>query len=116
MRKKDLAPDVTNFAGEKSMTVEEFGADECKMIDDMRIIIKVGEMETNPCGPAFYTFFLTILQRCLLVLDIHFQLDIIVGSMKLDDQFEWDIDNVKVSPEHFAEVYTRDLDLSGEFR
>ncbi|KAF5337631.1 hypothetical protein D9757_014620 [Collybiopsis confluens] len=91
---KDLAPDVTNFAGEKSMTVEEFGADECKMIDDMRIIIK----------------------RCLLVLDIHFQLDIIVGSMKLDDQFEWDIDNVKVSPEHFAEVYTRDLDLSGEFR
>ncbi|KAF9078558.1 hypothetical protein BDP27DRAFT_16591 [Rhodocollybia butyracea] len=44
------------------------------------------------------------------------KLDIIVGSMKLDDQFEWDIDNVKASPEHFAEVYTQDLGLSGEFR
>ncbi|KAJ3937206.1 MAG: hypothetical protein NXY57DRAFT_736111 [Lentinula lateritia] len=44
------------------------------------------------------------------------KLDIIVGSMKLDDQFEWDIDNVKASPEQFAEIYTSDLGLSGEFR
>ncbi|KAJ4489990.1 hypothetical protein J3R30DRAFT_3653479 [Lentinula aciculospora] len=44
------------------------------------------------------------------------KLDIIVGSMKLDDQFEWDIDNYKASPEQFAEIYTQDLGLSGEFR
>ncbi|KAF5392743.1 hypothetical protein D9757_000812 [Collybiopsis confluens] len=75
--------DATNFVDEKPMTVEELGADEGTMIEDMRIVIK---------------------------------LDIIVGSMKLDDQFEWDIDNVKASPEQFAEVYTRDLGLSGEFR
>jgi SWI/SNF-related matrix-associated actin-dependent regulator of chromatin subfamily B protein 1 len=36
--------------------------------------------------------------------------------MKLDDQFEWDIDNVSVSPERFAEVYTRDLGLGNEFK
>ncbi|KAJ3993385.1 hypothetical protein F5050DRAFT_723799 [Lentinula boryana] len=47
---------------------------------------------------------------------IMIKLDIIVGSMKLDDQFEWDIDNVKASPEQFAEIYTQDLGLSGEFR
>ncbi|KAJ3973086.1 hypothetical protein EV361DRAFT_796903 [Lentinula raphanica] len=44
------------------------------------------------------------------------KLDIIVGSMKLDDQFEWDIDNDRASPEQFAEIYTQDLGLSGEFR
>ena len=37
------------------------------------------------------------------------QLDIIVGQMKLDDQFEWDIDNSSASPEMFAEVYAREL-------
>jgi SWI/SNF-related matrix-associated actin-dependent regulator of chromatin subfamily B member 1 len=35
--------------------------------------------------------------------------------MKLDDQFEWDIDNETSSPEHFAEVYTKELGLTGEF-
>lgn len=44
------------------------------------------------------------------------QLDIIVGQMKLDDQFEWDIDNSSASPEMFAEVYARELGLGGEFR
>ncbi|TFY50844.1 hypothetical protein EVG20_g11296, partial [Dentipellis fragilis] len=44
------------------------------------------------------------------------KLDIIVGSMKLDDQFEWDIDNPDASPEQFAEVYTKELGLGGEFR
>ncbi|RDB23387.1 SWI/SNF chromatin-remodeling complex subunit snf5 [Hypsizygus marmoreus] len=44
------------------------------------------------------------------------KLDIIVGSMKLDDQFEWDLDNENASPEEFAEVYTKDLGLNGEFR
>ncbi|KAJ6591033.1 SNF5-domain-containing protein [Mycena vulgaris] len=44
------------------------------------------------------------------------RLDIIVGSMKLDDQFEWDLDNVDASPEGFAEIYTKELGLGGEFR
>ncbi|KAF8241040.1 SNF5-domain-containing protein [Tricholoma matsutake] len=44
------------------------------------------------------------------------RLDIIVGSMKLDDQFEWDLDNEDASPESFAEVYTQELGLNGEFR
>ncbi|KAJ7125094.1 hypothetical protein C8R44DRAFT_703175 [Mycena epipterygia] len=44
------------------------------------------------------------------------RLDIIVGSMKLDDQFEWDLDNVEASPEDFAEIYAQELGLGGEFR
>jgi SWI/SNF-related matrix-associated actin-dependent regulator of chromatin subfamily B member 1 len=36
--------------------------------------------------------------------------------MKLDDQFEWDLDNEDASPEEFAEVYTQELGLNGEFR
>lgn len=44
------------------------------------------------------------------------QLDIIVASIKLDDQFEWDLDNAMASPEEFAEVYTQELGLGGEFK
>lgn len=36
--------------------------------------------------------------------------------MKLDDQFEWDLDNPDASPEHFAEVYAKELGLGGEFK
>ena len=36
--------------------------------------------------------------------------------MKLDDQFEWDIDNENASPEAFAEVYAQELGLGGEFK
>jgi SWI/SNF-related matrix-associated actin-dependent regulator of chromatin subfamily B member 1 len=36
--------------------------------------------------------------------------------MKLDDQFEWDVSDQTNSPELFAEVYTNELGLSGEFR
>ncbi|KAG7095868.1 hypothetical protein E1B28_006560 [Marasmius oreades] len=49
-------------------------------------------------------------------LRILIKIDIIVGSVKLDDQFEWDIDNVSSSPELFAEIYAQDLGLSGEFK
>ena len=44
------------------------------------------------------------------------KLDIIVGSMKLDDQFEWDLDNQDASPEQFADVYVKELGLGGEFK
>ncbi|KAH9474828.1 SWI/SNF chromatin-remodeling complex subunit SNF5 [Psilocybe cubensis] len=44
------------------------------------------------------------------------KLDIIVASIKLDDQFEWDLDNPNASPEEFAEVYTQELGLGGEFK
>ncbi len=39
-----------------------------------------------------------------------------MGSIKLDDQFEWDLDNADASPEEFAEVYARELGLVGEFK
>lgn len=35
--------------------------------------------------------------------------------MKLEDQFEWDLDNIEASPERFAEVYGADLGLTGEY-
>ncbi|KAG8730074.1 SWI/SNF chromatin-remodeling complex subunit [Ceratobasidium sp. 428] len=44
------------------------------------------------------------------------KLDVIVGTMNLTDQFEWDINNPDNSPEEFAEVYCRDLGLGGEFK
>ncbi|KAJ7507204.1 SNF5-domain-containing protein [Mycena galericulata] len=44
------------------------------------------------------------------------RLDIIVGSIKLDDQFEWDLDNADASPEGFAEIYAKELGLGGEFK
>ncbi|TCD69938.1 SWI/SNF chromatin-remodeling complex subunit [Steccherinum ochraceum] len=44
------------------------------------------------------------------------KLDIIVGSAKLEDQFEWDLDNNDPSPERFAEVYANELGLAGEFK
>lgn len=36
--------------------------------------------------------------------------------MKLDDQFEWDMDNIETTPEQFADVYGDDLGLVGEFK
>ena len=39
-----------------------------------------------------------------------------VGSMKLEDQFEWDLSNPNNSPELFAEGYCVDLGLSGEVK
>ena len=44
------------------------------------------------------------------------QLDIIVSSYKLEDQFEWDLENIDPTPEQFAEIYCTDLGLGGEFR
>lgn len=47
--------------------------------------------------------------------DKDFKLDILVGTMKLDDQFEWDAACPTNSPEAFAALYTSELGLSGEF-
>ncbi|KAJ7350474.1 hypothetical protein DFH08DRAFT_694954 [Mycena albidolilacea] len=44
------------------------------------------------------------------------RLDIVVGSIKLDDQFEWDLDSDDASPEDFAETYAQELGLGGEFK
>ncbi|KAF8462473.1 hypothetical protein JB92DRAFT_2838989 [Gautieria morchelliformis] len=43
------------------------------------------------------------------------KLDILVGSMKLEDQFEWDVGCATNSPEQFATLYTTELGLPGEF-
>lgn len=85
---------------EKPMSVEDFPLKEDLFSEDMRILIKVCHVVPGP--------------------EIRFhrlvKLDIIVGSVKLDDQFEWDLDNVSASPEYFAEVYTSELGLGGEFK
>ncbi|KAI0672423.1 hypothetical protein C8Q78DRAFT_749222 [Trametes maxima] len=44
------------------------------------------------------------------------KVDIIVGSVKLEDQFEWDLENNDPTPEQFAEIYCKDLGLGGEFK
>ncbi|KAI0822438.1 hypothetical protein BC628DRAFT_1417718 [Trametes gibbosa] len=44
------------------------------------------------------------------------KVDVIVGSVKLEDQFEWDLENSDPTPEQFAEVYCKDLGLGGEFK
>jgi SWI/SNF-related matrix-associated actin-dependent regulator of chromatin subfamily B protein 1 len=36
--------------------------------------------------------------------------------MKLDDQFEWDLDNSHASPELFSEVYAKELGLNDKFK
>lgn len=36
--------------------------------------------------------------------------------MKLDDQFEWDIENPKLTSEQFIEIYNSDLGVAGEFK
>lgn len=43
------------------------------------------------------------------------KLNITIGQHTLVDQFEWDINNPLNSPEEFALLLTRDLQLSGEF-
>jgi SWI/SNF-related matrix-associated actin-dependent regulator of chromatin subfamily B protein 1 len=43
------------------------------------------------------------------------KLNITIGPYTLMDQFEWDINDSKNSPEEFARQMTRDLALSGEF-
>lgn len=47
-------------------------------------------------------------------LRILIKVDIIVGTQNLSDMFEWDL-NSSVTPEEFAECYTKELGLSSEF-
>jgi SWI/SNF-related matrix-associated actin-dependent regulator of chromatin subfamily B protein 1 len=69
--------------------------------DEMRILIKV----------------LVLRWPKDVVNGLTLQLDIIVGSIRLEDQFEWDIQNVDGgAPEKFAEIYSKELGLSGEFK
>ncbi|GAA6035788.1 hypothetical protein NBRC10512_006089 [Rhodotorula toruloides] len=44
------------------------------------------------------------------------KLDITLDSIQLVDKFEWDISNPHNSPEAFAEAFTAELGLTGEFR
>lgn len=44
------------------------------------------------------------------------QLDITLDTVQLVDKFEWDISNAINSPEEFAEIFSSDLGLSGEFK
>ncbi|KAK4058040.1 SWI/SNF chromatin-remodeling complex subunit [Microbotryomycetes sp. JL221] len=49
-------------------------------------------------------------------LRIVIRLDITQDNVQLVDKFEWDVSNPSNSPEDFAETYTADLGLSGEFK
>lgn len=44
------------------------------------------------------------------------QLDITLDSLQLTDKFEWDLSDSRNSPEDFADRFTADLALPGEFR
>ena len=86
------------------MTVDDFEEDESLMHEEMRILVKV----RRPVPPSAEDGRLTLAHAM--------QLDIIVGAYKLEDQFEWDLENVDPTPEQFAEIYAKDLGLGGEFR
>lgn len=101
---EDMCMDEGDGDDERPMTLEELELDEQTLHEDMRILIKV----------MFYAIALGFLM--VLNLTPSLQLDIIVGAMKLDDQFEWDLDNTNASPEDFADVYTQELGLCGEFK
>ncbi|KAJ7782721.1 hypothetical protein B0H16DRAFT_1709569 [Mycena metata] len=88
---------------EQPMTVEDFDFNEKGVHEDMRILIRVSFL-------LLYGF------RSYLRLRLALSWTVIVGSIKLDDQFEWDLDNAEASPENFAEIYTQELGLGGEFR
>ncbi|KAJ1515809.1 Snf5- protein 1 [Coelomomyces lativittatus] len=48
-------------------------------------------------------------------LRILIKLNIVVGTVSLVDQFEWDLACERNNPEQFAEVYCKELGLNGEF-
>ncbi|KAJ7856585.1 hypothetical protein B0H13DRAFT_2576547 [Mycena leptocephala] len=84
-RKVEKEDDDMDAADERPMLVEEFTFDQKALHDDMRILIRcAGTRHTHDAAAR-----------------------LIVGSMKLDDQFEWDLDNADASPEGFAAIYAR---------
>lgn len=104
-RKKKLAGGVVvpDVMGEIPMEIDQLRPKETPIYtDEWRILIKV-------CG-LFFFLYLPVPTRVFF-----FQLDILVGTMKLDDQFEWDIACSTNSPEQFASVYAGELGLPGEF-
>ncbi|KAH8986946.1 hypothetical protein EDB86DRAFT_3211773 [Lactarius hatsudake] len=74
------------------------------------------KVERNPNAPATVADIEIDEKEQQEEMRILIRLDIGIGSMKLDDQFEWDIENPGASPEQFAEVYARELGLGSEFR
>jgi len=49
-------------------------------------------------------------------LRILIKLDLTIGDICLIDQFEWDLNNPRNSPEQFAEIMATELGLSNEFK
>lgn len=73
-------------------------------MEEMRILIKVRTLI-----PPFHA--------CTFIVEFRGQLDIIVSSIRLEDQFEWDLHNTDGSaPERFAGVYCMELGLNGDFK
>ncbi|KAJ7628439.1 SNF5-domain-containing protein [Roridomyces roridus] len=71
------------------------------------------EADERPMSVEEFTFDRKALQDDMRVV---IRLDITVGSIKLDDQFEWDLENVEASPEAFSVIYAKELGLGGEFK
>ncbi|KAF7362225.1 hypothetical protein MVEN_00568700 [Mycena venus] len=79
----------------------------------LRKVTKDEPENEQPMSVEEFTVNSTTLREDMRIL---IRLDIIAGSIKLDDQFEWDLDNEDASPEEFAEIYAQELGLGGEFR
>lgn len=90
---------VPEIMGETPMDVDEIPVENQGVDEELRILIRV--------------------RATFLRIGVHssrlMQLDILVGTMKLDDQFEWDVGCTTNSPEAFATLYTTELGLPGEF-
>ncbi|GLB39897.1 putative SNF5-domain-containing protein [Lyophyllum shimeji] len=85
-------------------------------VEDGDVDVDVAEEETGWDEPMLLEEMEIDERKMHEEMRILIKLDIIVGSMKLDDQFEWDLDSEHASPEEFAEVYATELGLNGEFK
>lgn len=102
MRKEALSLDEDADEEDRPKLVEDLMIDHpSEMPYDLRIRIQVSLRIAD-----------TVVK---LLLTTCFQLDIISGEMHLVDCFEWDIQS-ETTPEQFAEVYSLELGLNGEFK
>ncbi|GAA5922533.1 SWI/SNF chromatin-remodeling complex subunit SNF5 [Sporobolomyces koalae] len=71
------------------------------VVDDLNQVVEIGQ-ETNIIAHE--------------ELRITIKLDVTLDGTQLVDKLEWDISNPRNSPEEFAETYTIELGLTGEFK
>lgn len=89
---------------EEPRTLRDFPRQE-GVNDELRVVIKVSRQ------PSLYVIIVHAYTT-----RAHMQLDITLDSLQLVDKFEWDLSDARNSPEAFAETFTAELGLAGEFR